>query len=52
MPSSTKGSIDEPTLDMLFRINDSPFAGQEGSYVTLSALLVRNAVQASFSAKE
>jgi GTP-binding protein len=27
-------SIDEPTLDMVFRINDSPFAGQDGTPLT------------------
>jgi GTP-binding protein len=27
-------AIDEPTLDMVFRINDSPFAGKEGSPLT------------------
>lgn len=38
LPSIT---IDEPTLTMNFRVNDGPFAGQDGDYVTSRQIRAR-----------
>ena len=38
LPSLT---VDEPTVTMFFCVNTSPFAGQEGKYVTSRQILER-----------
>ncbi len=34
-------ALDEPTISMVFYVNNSPFAGQEGDYVTSRQVLAR-----------